>query len=98
LREFRAARRWLRERNPEAARRFADAVVSAARLLGDQPLVGPERPALAPPGVRMLVVRGFPYLLAYELDAGGQAVILRVLHAARDVPSLLRAGLADDER
>ncbi len=63
---------------------------AAARLLGEQPLAGPERPELAPAPIRILVVRGFPYLLAYELGSGRRTVILRVLHSARDIPPLLR--------
>ena len=68
----------------------------ASRLLGDQPLVGPERPELAPPPIRILVVRGFRYFLAYEVNARGRAVILRVLHSARDLPSLLGGDEAPD--
>jgi toxin ParE1/3/4 len=65
-------------------------VVAAARLLSEQPLIGPERPDLVPPPARLLVVRGFPYLLIYDPPSRGGPVILRVLHAARDVPPLLR--------
>jgi plasmid stabilization system protein ParE len=37
-----------------------------------------------------MVVRGFPYVLAYRVRADRRARILRVLNTSRDIPSLLR--------
>jgi toxin ParE1/3/4 len=90
LAEFREARAWYRRDNPAAADDFRDAVFRALQLLSEQPLLGPERPELGPPPPRILVVRGFPYLLAYRVRSDGGARILRVLHTSRDIPSLLR--------
>jgi len=64
--------------------------LSAAQLLGEQSLAGPERPELGPPPLRIMVIRGFPYLLAYRVRADGRARILRVLHSSRDIPVLLQ--------
>ncbi len=52
--------------------------------------MGPERLELAPPPLRILVLRGFPYILAYDVQADGRAVIQRILHTSRDIPPLLR--------
>jgi toxin ParE1/3/4 len=65
--------------------------MAGARLLGEQPRIGPERPELASPPLRVLVVRGFPYVLAYDAPMIGPVIILRVLHSSRDIPSLLRS-------
>jgi len=39
--------------------------------------------------MRFLAVHGFPYLLVYNADRR-PPLIVRVLHGARDLPSLLR--------
>lgn len=44
------------------------------------------RPDLAPAPVRFLVLRSYPYLLAYEAVPEGRPSILRFLHGARDLP------------
>lgn len=40
-----------------------------------------------------MVIRGFPYLLAYRVRADGRARILRVLHTSRDIPPLLHKAI-----
>jgi toxin ParE1/3/4 len=65
--------------------------MAGADLLGEQPHIGPERPELASPPLRILVVRGFPYVLAYDAPTSGPPIILRVLHTSRDIPALLRS-------
>lgn len=62
-------------------------------MLADQPLAGPERAELGPPPLRIMVIRGFPYLLAYRVRADGRARILRVLHTSRDIPPLLHKAI-----
>ena len=64
--------------------------LAGARLLGEQPLVGPQRLELAPPPLRILVLRGFPYIFAYDVLPDGMPVIQRMLHTSRDIPPLLR--------
>lgn len=52
--------------------------------------MGPERLELAPPPLRILVLRGFPYILSYDVQEDGRPVIQRILHTSRDIPQLLR--------
>jgi plasmid stabilization system protein ParE len=47
------------------------------------------RPDLAGPEVRFYVLRGFPYVLVYDAEAGPPR-ILRVMHGARDLPELMK--------
>jgi len=90
LAELRAALRWLGGESPQAARRLRERVIAGARLLGANPAAGPVRPELAAAPVRVLTLRGFPYLLIYEERMDGPPVILRMVHTSRDVPPLLR--------
>lgn len=82
------AARWIARDNPAAARALRDSVAAAARRLGEHPEIGAARPALADPPVRFLVLTGFPYVIVYDA-ALSPPLILRVLHAARDLPELL---------
>lgn len=79
---------WIARNNPAAARALRDSVAAAVRRLGDHPDSGVVRPALADPPVRFLVLTGFPYVMVYDA-ALTPPLILRVLHAARDLPELL---------
>lgn len=67
---------------------MAQAVLEAADRIARRPELGRLRPDLLPAPFRFWAVRGFPYLLVY--DAGRlPAQVVRVLHMARDLPSLL---------
>ncbi len=70
---------------------MALATVAAGRRVVDRPLIGRVRLDLLPARFRMWP--GFPYLLVYDVDSS-PVQIVRVLHMARDFPSLL-AGIAD---
>ena len=89
--DLRQAVTWIAQDNPVAARALADAAVRAAARLGANPRLGAARPALAGDRVRFLLLRGFPYVVVYVAEADPPR-ILRMLHTARDLPSLL-AGL-----
>lgn len=82
------AARWIASDNPTAARALRDSVAVAARRLGEHPESDAVRPALADPPIRFLVLTGFPYAIVYDA-ALTPPLILRVLHAARDLPELL---------
>jgi toxin ParE1/3/4 len=88
-RDLLEAVRWIAGDNPAAARAFRGAVARAARRLSEHPEIGVERPELADPPVRFLSLTGFPYLIVYDADRR-PPLILRVLHAARDLPEVLR--------
>lgn len=68
-----------------AADRVVDAIHREAQLLLDQPLMGRSRPELAA-GIRSWPT-STPYLLFYFPDDDG-IVVARVLHHARDIPSI----------
>jgi len=75
---------YIREHNPRAAARVADAVEAAAQMLGEHPNSG-RRQDVA--GVRKAVVPGYGYLLFYTVDAEAGAVrIFGVVHPAMERP------------
>lgn len=78
---------YLRKASPAAARRVRAELRAAMRRLADFPLIGHRREDLTPLPVRFWGV--FSYLIIYRPDHQPLQVV-RVLHAARDIPSLLR--------
>ncbi|NCC21438.1 MAG: type II toxin-antitoxin system RelE/ParE family toxin [Alphaproteobacteria bacterium] len=68
-----------------AADRFLDEIEEKSLLLADQSSLGPARPDIAP-GLRYFPVRR--YLILYRQITGGIEVV-RVVHGARDVPTLM---------
>jgi len=63
---------WYEGRRPNLGRAFADAVRAAVELIAE----GPERWPLKH-GTRRLVLRRFPYTIAYRVD-GSEVLILAV--------------------
>jgi toxin ParE1/3/4 len=51
-------------------------------------MAGTRRPELAPDPYRFAVVRGFPYIVAYNASTSPPS-ILRIVHGARDLPEVL---------
>jgi toxin ParE1/3/4 len=88
-RDLQAAVRWIAADNPTASRGLRDAVLKAARQIGDHPHCGVLRPDLMKDRYRVLVLTGFPYVLVYTAEHT-PPVILRVLHGTRDLADLLR--------
>lgn len=74
---------FLSERDPRAADRLLDDVELTIRLLEIFTGLGRRRDELHP-GVRSLRLREYPHVLFYR-DDGGDVVLLRLLHAARDI-------------
>lgn len=75
---------YIAEDNPEAATSFPERIERICALIASSPLIGRRRAELGPE------VRSFPvdrYLIFYHPVRGGIEV-LRVLHGARDIPSL----------
>jgi toxin ParE1/3/4 len=87
--EIREAAAWIRRDNRRAAAAFGEALEQLARLIGEHPMVGYVRPELARHPYRFCVVRGFPYVVAYD-PTPTRPVIVRVVHGARDLPEVLR--------
>lgn len=90
--DLRQAAAWIARDNPAAARALRDAALHSAARLGANPRLGAYRPALGAERFRFLLLRGFPYVMAYAADTDPPR-ILRVLHTARDLPAIL-AGLS----
>lgn len=72
---------WLAERNPAAAVRIAQALLTAADSLATRPEKG--RPGRAPDTRELSTVP--PYVIVYRVDRAADVVrILRVWHTAQD--------------
>lgn len=75
--------------NSSAARRLPRVVAEVAAQLGDFPGLGVERSDLASPPYRFTAIPGYPYIAVYDA-ARTPPVILRILHGARDLQTILR--------
>jgi plasmid stabilization system protein ParE len=74
---------------PKAADKVEKAVFRACDLLTDSPLAGRVRKDLTSLPVRFWVVHPYPnYLIAYDGEKKPLHII-RILHGARDLPSIL---------
>lgn len=85
--DLRQINSYLRKASPAAARRVRAQFRAALRRPADFPLIGHRREDLTPLPVRFWAV--YSYLIIYRPDQKPLQVV-RVLHAARDLPSLLR--------
>ena len=84
-RELLQAVAWIAEDNPAAA----EALLAAADLVSARPALARVRPELAPARFRFWSLRGYPYLLVFDV-AHDPPVIARMVHQARDLPVTLR--------
>jgi plasmid stabilization system protein ParE len=76
--------------NLEAADRVERAVFRACDLLADSPRAGRVREDVTQLPVRFWVVHPYPnYLIVYDPETKPLKII-RILHGARDLPSVLR--------
>ena len=90
LRELRSAARWIARDNPPAAQALLDAALRAAERIGEYPRIGVVRPDFtSSSNHRFVVLTGFQYWIVYAADRD-PPVIVRVVHASRDLPRLLR--------
>ena len=71
--------------NPDAADGMLNEIDQACRTLGNNPLLGPARPDLAPE-LRYHIVR--KYIILYR-EAGNGIEIVRVVYGARHLPDLV---------
>jgi toxin ParE1/3/4 len=77
------------EDNVRAADALVDTFDQKLTMLADSPGLGQLRPELAP------ALRSFPvgkYLLFYREAARGKIELVRVIHGARDLPTLFGRG------
>jgi len=87
-RELRLAAAWIAEDDPAAADALLQAALRAADRVTEQPGLGRVRLDLAPARFRFWSLRGFPYLLVFDVSRN-PAVVARVVHQSRDLPSVL---------
>ncbi|MGA9868927.1 MAG: type II toxin-antitoxin system RelE/ParE family toxin [Acetobacteraceae bacterium] len=87
-RELREAARWIAEDNPEAATGMLAAALRAAEMVRARPMLARARPELAPPRFRFWSLRGYPYLLVFDIESD-PPLVARLVHQARDLPRLL---------
>ena len=81
---------FIAQDNTEAADRVEAAVFRACEFLAGTPLAGRTRRDLTSLAVRFWVVQPYSnYLIVYD-PARKPLQIIRILHAARDIPSVLR--------
>jgi toxin ParE1/3/4 len=86
--DLRQAAAWIARDNPGAAQALRDAALRGAARLGANPLLGATRPKLGAERFRFLLLRGFSYVMVYTAETVPPR-ILRVLHSARDLPTIL---------
>jgi toxin ParE1/3/4 len=78
---------YLAERNLRAADQLIDGILKRARLHAQFPLMGRPRDDLVS-GLRSFAVAS--HVIFYRL-AGGTIEILRILHGARDIDSIMKS-------
>ena len=88
LQDMEDIRNYIAMDNPEAADRVVLAFEANAALLATEPELGLHQPRLR--GLRLWVVTEFPNYLIFYRQREGRVEIVRVLHGARDLPSILK--------
>jgi toxin ParE1/3/4 len=93
---------YIAEDNPEAARAFRVAIENACETLGALPEIGSAYNLADSElkGLRMLPLRKFKkYLIFYRISAEESVTeIVRVVHSARDLPTLFGIGASETEK
>ena len=80
---------FISQDNPEAADRVEEAIFRSCDLLADSPHAGRVRKDLTSSSVRFWVVHPYSkYLIVYDGEKKPLQII-RILHGARDLPSVL---------
>ncbi|MFG1284938.1 type II toxin-antitoxin system RelE/ParE family toxin [Xanthobacter autotrophicus] len=75
---------YLRQHSPVGMRHVGSTIHQTIRLLAAEPFMG--RPGVLP-GAREFIVRGYPYIIAYEVDETRRELsIVSVIHTARQRP------------
>lgn len=80
---------FIRQRNPDAARRVRRELRQAMRHLAEMPEMGHLRQDLADEPLRFWSV--YSYLIVYRANTRPLQIV-RVLHASRDIRSILKEG------
>jgi toxin ParE1/3/4 len=91
LRDIVEAALYISGDNVSAAERFLDAVEATFERLAQSPLIASEYHTsnVRLQGLRVARIRGFPKHLVFYFPQGDGIDVLRVLHGARDLDSIL---------
>jgi toxin ParE1/3/4 len=83
---------FIAQDDPDAARRLFDAVASTLSMLEGRPRLGRRVPFPSRHlrGLRMRGVTEFPNQIVFYLATKDGIEVVRILHAARDLPEALR--------
>ncbi len=84
LNDLKAITRYISRDDPVAAQSVRDELWKTFRLLAEQPRIGRQRAEFTK-DLRSFSQR--PYLIFYRIKAD-EVQVLRILHAARDIPAL----------
>jgi plasmid stabilization system protein ParE len=80
---------FIDQKSSEAAALVEQAILRACEFLGGRPLAGHARKDLTPLPLRFWVVHPYSnYLVVYD-PAANPLRVIRILHGARDLPSVL---------
>lgn len=82
--------------NLDAALRFLDTVQAAYERLGEYPAIGSPRYAHLLEGLRMWALPGFENYLVFYREQPGYVDVIRVLHAALDIPAALQNSISSE--
>jgi toxin ParE1/3/4 len=80
---------YIARENPDAARKLETAIDQTLNLLADFPDLGTKRNEFGPL-LRSFPVRKFKNYIAFYRPIPGGIELLRMLHGARDLPTLFR--------
>jgi len=81
---------YIAARNPQAAYRFLEMVEKTFDLLARQPRIGSRRLDHVIAGLRAFPVRTLRSYIVLYFVAGSRVQIVRVVHASRDLETLLK--------
>jgi toxin ParE1/3/4 len=87
-RELNDAADWISDDSQNAAEAFVRRVAEVAVQLAEHPRSGVSRPDLAASHFRFKTIPGFAYVIVYD-SRPKPPLILRALHGARDLGTLL---------
>ena len=87
-RELREAAEWIAEDSPAAAEALLRAAIQAADMIASRPGLARLRPDLATDRFRFWPLRGFPYILVFDVDRS-PPVVARLAQQSRDVHAVL---------
>ncbi len=80
---------YIKKDNKSAAKSVVMKFKQTFELLVDLPQVGKVIPSLDVPGVRIIPARKFANYLIVYIYIGSEIIIIRVINAKRDLPTIL---------